>query len=585
MELLQHVGMPEVHKRMNIRNVICATLAFGLLQACTGQIGGPQGDDNPGGSGSGAGTGSGPGATGGPGTTGGTGTTTGGTTTGGMPGACTTPDPQAPALHARLLSPSQYNNTVQDVLKVGGNPSKDFGGGAGTELDDLAVERRANAAADIARQAAAALASWSPCVPPAVAAATCEQQLIDRFGPLAFRHPITATERAQLKKLFDAGVTEKDFATGVEWFLTGVLQSPDFLYQFAKAIAGEMNGQFLRLPGFELASRLSFFIWDSSPDDQLYAAAAANELDDPAKLQTHVDRMLQDARFQRGITSFYTSWLQLDGLKEVARDDKAFTTDIVNALRTSVLMGATQLYTGAQANVSSLFSGSTYYMNDALRTFYGVSGTGTAFAPVNVAGEDRRGILTHPGLMALWGRPAETNPIARGLFVRQTLMCQDIPPPPDGVAIPPLPPIMPGLSTRDRLEAHVKVAFCASCHNVFDPPGYAFESFDQVGRHRLMDSGKAIDSSGTIIDGGDLEGPFAKGDDFLQKIANSKDVKGCFAQQYFQFAVSRPAVKLDSCSLEGLKQKFVPSGDLKELVATIAGSDSFRYRMSEGGAP
>jgi hypothetical protein len=468
---------------------------------------------------------------------------------------------------------------------VGGNPSKDFGGGVDTQLDDLAVERRANAAAAIAQQAAASLASWSPCMPPTVAAATCEQQLIDKIGPLAFRHPVTAVERMQLQKLFDAGVAEKDFPTGVEWFLTGVLQSPDFLYQFSKLIAGEMAGQFRLLPGIELASRLSYFIWDSSPDDQLYAAAAAGQLDDPAKLQPQVDRMLQDARFQRGLTSFYTSWLQLDGLDEVARDDMGFTTDVVNGLRTSVLMSATELYATAAPNVSSLFSGQTYYMNDVLRTFYGLPGSGTTFTATNVPGEDRRGILTHPGLMALWGRPAETNPIARGLFVRESLMCQQIPPPPDNVVIPPLPPVMQGLSTRDRLEQHVTVAFCAACHNQFDPPGYAFENFDQVGRHRTMDSGKAVDSSGTIIDGGDLEGPFAKGDDFLQKIGTSNDVKGCFAQQYFQFAVTRPATDLDSCSLDALKKTFVPSGDLKQLVTIIAGSDSFRYRQSEGGAP
>src|SRR5262245_30090806 len=141
---------------MNIRNVMYAALALGLLQACTGQIGGPQagGNGSPGGSGSST-TGTGPGATGSTGSTSG-GTTTGGTTTGGPPGACMTTEPQAPALHARLLTPSQYNNTVQDLLKVGGNPSKDFGGGVDTQLDDLAVERRANAAADIAHQAASA---------------------------------------------------------------------------------------------------------------------------------------------------------------------------------------------------------------------------------------------------------------------------------------------------------------------------------------------------------------------------------------------------------------------------------------------
>jgi hypothetical protein len=285
----------------------------------------------------------------------------------------------------------------------------------------------------------------------------------------------------------------------------------------------------------------------------------------------------------RGITGFYSAWLQLDGLKETARDNMAFTTPVRDALRTSILMSATQLYASASPNVSALFQGQTYYLNDILRTFYGVSGSGTAFTATDLPSEGRHGIVTHPALMAMMGRPRETNPIARGLFVRQTLMCQEIPPPPDNIDIPPLPAIAPGLSTRDRLDQHAKDAFCSSCHSVFDPPGYTFEFFDEVGKHRALDNGKTIDSSAKINEGGDLEGTYATGDEFLQKFVNSQDVKACFAQQYFQYAVSRPSTKEDACSVAALKKTFVPSGDLKQLVVTVASSDSFRYRTSEGG--
>jgi hypothetical protein len=484
-------------------------------------------------------------------------------------------------VQARLLSPTQYNNTVVDLLKVGGDPSKDFGGDVSGSLDDLSVERRANAAADVARQAAATLAQWSPCMPPQVAAATCEQQIIDRVGSLAYRHPLTASERQELQVLFDAGVKEKDFATGLEWFLAGMLEAPDFLYQLAKLQPGETVGQVRALDGYELASRLSFFLWDSMPDDALFAAGSS--LGDATTLQAQLDRMARDAKFNRGVTSFYSSWLRIGSFHEVARDDTAFTTDVVNSLATSLLMSATQLYGAASPNVSSLFDGQSYYMNATLRSFYGVPGTGTAFVATDMPGQERRGVLTHPALMALLARPAESNPISRGLFLRKVIMCQDMPPPPAGVSIPPLPPITPGLSTRDRLDQHVKAPLCASCHNLIDPPGFALENFDWVGRHRTGDSGRPIDTSATMTDAGDLEGVFTKGDELLARIAESQDVKGCFAQKYFEHAVSHAATSEDACSIDALKKSFLPSGDLKQLALSIASSDSFRYRLSEGG--
>lgn len=514
----------------------------------------------------------------------GAGASAGATSSGGAAASADCTAAHAPPLHARLLTPSQYDNSVLDLVKVAGSPAKDFGGGVATQLDDLAVELRANAAASIAHQAALSLAQWSPCTSPPAAAAACEQQLIDKLGPQVYRHPLSTAERTELSTLFDAGVQEKDFATGVEWFLTGVLQSPDFLYQLSKLQPGEQAGQLVAIPAYEIASRLSYFIWDSMPDDALYAAASSNALASTAGLGSELTRMLKDPRFLRGVTGFYSSWLNLNAFREVARDDPAFTTDIVGALQTSLLMSATERYQSPSPNVSGLFSDTTYYLNGALRGFYGLAGAGTdsAFTPVDMASEERRGLLSHPALMALLARPDQSNPISRGLYIRRSILCQSLPPPPAGVVIPPLPAVAPGLSTRDRLDQHTKSALCASCHDLIDPPGFALENFDQVGRHRSADSGKPTDTSGTMSNAGDLDGAFATGSELLGRIAQSQDVKGCFAQRYFEYAVSRVVADQDACSVDALKKGFVPSGDLLALVASIANTDSFRFRSSEG---
>jgi hypothetical protein len=568
----------KTRNRFSRNALLPAFVALGALAGCTGQISQPGfGTGSPVGSSGtmGASASSGVAGTGSASSTG-----AGVATTGNAPPTdCTAK--HAPVLHARLLTPSQYNNTVSDLVKVVGDLSKGFGGGVGAQLDDLS----ANAATGLAQQAVLSMAQWSPCMSPPVAAAACEQQIIDKVGSAVYRHPLSAAERMELQALFDAGVKEKDFATGVEWFLGGVFQSPDFLYQLSKPQAGEAAGQLVALPSYELASRLSYFIWDSTPDDALYAAASANDLADATRLQTQLNRMVKDARFQRGITGFYTSWLDLSGFHDVARDDPAFTTDVVSGLQTSLLMSATQLYQGTTApNIAGLFSGATYYLNGALRTYFGLpGGTGTAFTAADMTSDQRRGILTHPGLMALLARPNQSNPISRGLFIRTSVLCQMVPPPPQGIVIPPLPPVTPGMSTRDRLEQHVTNPVCSGCHSVFDPPGYAFENFDQVGRHRTVDSGKPTDTSGTMTNAGDLTGPFANGAELLGKIAQSQDVKGCFAQKYFEFAVSRLIANEDVCSVDALKKDFAPSGDLLALVVSIANTDSFRFRLSEGG--
>jgi hypothetical protein len=486
----------------------------------------------------------------------------------------------APPLHARLLTPSQYDNTVQDLLRVGDHPAKEFGGGVAAKLDEVAVERRANAAARIAASAAATLAAWSPCLEMA-----CQATLIEKLGVAAFRHPLSDVERAQLTALFEAGLKEKDFAMGVEWLVTGLLQTPDFLYQLSKPRADEVAGQIMALEPHELASRLAFFMWDSAPDSALLDSAAAGSLSTPDALRPVLTRLVADPRFERGLDSFYREWLGLEGFREVARDDAALTTELLGSLERSLLLSATSLYRSEAPHFTQLLSGELYPLNAELRAFYGLAGGTSELEPVALIGQGRHGILTHPGLMTLLARPSASDPIARGLFLQRTVLCRDIPPPPPGVTIPPLAPVAPGSSTRARLEQHTVQPLCKSCHDQIDPPGFALESYDAVGRFRTQDAGVAVDSSGDMKTGLDVDGPFASGGELLDRMAQSNDVKRCFAQHYLSHAVLRALEASDDCSLSRVSDDFARSGDLKGLVLSVALSDAFRLRASEGVAP
>jgi hypothetical protein len=573
-----------------LRGLAAVAAVAAMLGGCHGSIGDGAGGGGNAAPGAGNGNGNnngGNGGNGGNGNTGGPNRPPGPTGPEPQPAACANAAPVASALHARLLSPRQYDNTVADLLGVGGNHARAFGGGADTQLDDLGAERRANAAAAIARQAVAQLATWSPC---AATAPDCKRQIIDRVGMRAFRRPLSTVERQQLTALFDAGVMEKDFATGVEWLLAGVLQAPDFLYLFARPAAGEQAGAVRPVTGYELASRLSYFVWDSMPDDQLFAAAGMpGGLADAAGVERQITRMIADQpRFLRGIGSFYSHWLAIDGFGELARDDKAFTTELVQALGKSLLMSATELYRGPAPSIAGLFSGQTYHLDGTLRAFYGKGAGGPEFVATELAGEQRHGILTHPALMAQLARPQKTHPINRGLFVRGKLLCQELHPPQGDIPQLPEAPVM-GVTTREEVAQHSSNPACAACHTLLDPPGFALESFDQLGRRRDSENGKPLDTSGTMVNGGDLDGAFARGDELLSRFATSQTVRGCFAQEYFQFAMTgdavRPVADGDRCALDRVSTRFAGSGDLAGLVATIAGSDAFRFRLSEGAAP
>jgi hypothetical protein len=488
--------------------------------------------------------------------------------------------PRAAAVRLSVLTESQYENSVFDILQIGGDAAE----GLGQSLDDVSLEQRAQVAATVATQAAGSLAKWAPCSVSAPSdQVDCERRIIDVIGAKAYRRPLADAERAEMTKLFDAGIKEKDFATGVEWFLTGLLQSPYFVYQVVRPEPSETPGEVRSLSAHEYATRLAYFVWDGPPDEALITAATNNELSDPGKREAQVSRLMQDARFSRGIEQFYSNWLKLGAFREVARDVPEFDQNVVTALSTSLLMSATELYKAPNPNISSLFSGETYYLNDVLGKFYGVSGLSSAFTPTALTGQSRNGILTHPALMALLARQDESFPIGRGLFVLRNVVCKVVPALPPNFVPPQQPALQEGVSTRKRLEQHTASPKCQACHRMINPAGFAFEAFDEVGRYRTTDHGVPVDSSLSLDIGMDVDGRYAAGNELLAKVAESRAMRACFAEKYLDFALAHPVTDpADTCSIRAVGESFSASGDLKQLIVSIAASDSFRMRLAEG---
>ena len=570
-------------KPLSIRPLFAFTL-FGV--ACVGTV--TPGGERPGGA---SGAGGSPGSGGRGGTTqvtGGTGGTVPGTVD--PPAACGQSDWAAP-WHSTLLTREQYINAASDLLGFDVRPHATFSdpGGRkftpGVSLSSLQVEERQQAADAIARQAGspAHLARLLPCDATRAADAACVGRFIEGLGARAFRRPLTADTIAALRRLFDAGQAAGGPSAGLEWTVTGLLQAPDFLYQTAPVpmAAGSTPapGSVVSLDDHTVANRLAFFLWNSPPDADLRAVADRGGLRTADGIRQQVQRMLGDARSVRMRQDYYSSWLKLDDLSQVGRDAPEYTAALGAELRQSVLQAIEHLYRNG-AKLDSLLGDSTLFVNEALGKVYGLTvaspGAGGALSPVAADPGQRRGILTHPAMMTFLAHPDASDPIKRGVFIQEELLCQLIPDPvPD---IPDLPPLRPGLSTRQRLEQHRADPSCAPCHQLFDPIGMAFENYDQIGRYRQTDQGVAVDSSGELRLGSDLDGPFAAGMDLIRRLPGSPAVRDCMVRRWFEYAVSRELESSQACALEPLKARFRSDGDLVELLAGIASSETFRSR-------
>ena len=349
---------------------------------------------------------------------------------------------------------------------------------------------------------------------PANAAAepACARQILSTLARRAYRRPATDSDLATLLTFYDAGRKERDFELGIQRALERLLVSPQFLYRIERDPAGAAPGTIHAVSDLELASRLSFFLWSSIPDDELLNIAAAGRLRQPGVLEQQVRRMLADARSESMVTNFAAQWLFLRDVKVKAPDSYLFP-DFDQGLRDS-FEKETQLFLDSilreNRSVLELLTANYTFMNERLAKHYGVPNIrGNQFQRVTFPKDSSRGgLLGQGGILLVTSYPTRTSPVQRGKYVLENLLASAPPPPPPNVPSLKTEGAKPGeeLSLREAMVQHRANPACASCHARMDPIGFALENFDAVGQWRDRDADKPIDVSSTLSDGTVVDG-------------------------------------------------------------------------------
>jgi hypothetical protein len=491
------------------------------------------------------------------------------------------------AAEARLLTRLQYDNTVRDLLGDGSAPARGFPAentllGFGNNADAhranlLLTEEHVTAAEGIAARAVAAgVDALLPCEAGDRSEA-CVSRFIVEFGYRAFRRPLREEESQPLLELFRSG-SAWGFDKALELVIQAFLQSPQLLYRtesLAESNAGRVGKSAILLDSYQVASRLSYFIWNTMPDAELFALADGGQLTNEEVVRAQASRMLDDERARGTVADFHEQWLgmgQFAGLSRVVPG-----ADADNGLNASWGASLAQfvqsVFWDEGGDLQALLGSKSVFVDEPLAALYGVQ------AGV-YEDENRAGILTQPGLMALLAHADQSAPVQRGKFVREQLLCQLLPPPPPDVDTTPPDPD-PAATTRERFRQHSADTRCASCHRLLDNVGFGLEAFDHLGRFRSEENGLPIDATGNLVSAGDpaVEGEFDGALELTSRLAASPQVEACLATQWFRYGMGRAEQQADACSLEQVRSAFASSGgSFRELMVSLATSDAFRFR-------
>lgn len=492
------------------------------------------------------------------------------------------------------LSRREYNNTVRDLLGDSTRPADEFA----DDHDRTFLFRRAGLVATqdaellrtgaeaLAKAAVANLSKLLPCDPQSGEDA-CAAQFIASFGARAFRRPLSDVETARLTALYrdarDAQALGFNDAIGV--LIEGMLQAPAFLYHWESPYAAPVrDGDAVALGAYDVAARLSYFIWGSMPDQALFDAAAAGKLASDADIGAQASRMLADAKAKDAVSAFFREWLEIDQLAALPKDAASYPA--YDESLKSALLAQTDAFTQSVlleggGKLETLLSADYSFSNELLAKVYGGSASGSALTKTPLDAAQRLGLLTQPSFLAMTGSPDGSNPVKRGKAVYLKLLCGELPPPPPNV--PPAKPASAGGTTRERFAEHGQNQCARGCHMLMDPIGFAFEHYDGIGRFRTTDNGADVDASGTFkLDGADVV--FNDAVELSRILATSDTVRSCFAKQWFRFALGRQETPSDAQSLASIQSAFAAHQfDVRDLGPAIAVSRSFRFRSVAAG--
>jgi hypothetical protein len=503
----------------------------------------------------------------------------------------------------RRLNRTEYDNTVRDLLGDTSAPGRAFPGddlihGYDNVADFLSaspilVERLEEAAGKVAAAAVArefgASAPERPllrtCDPAQLGDEACARQIVERFGRRAWRRPLTPSEIQRFTLLAASARADGDgFAGGIRLVLHAMLMSPSFLYR-VELDPDPSSPAAHPLSAHELAARLSYFLWSSTPDEVLSARADDASILEPQVLEAEARRMAADPRASTLVTGFGASWLELRKIEEAKPDPTLFAM-MTPALKAAMRKESELLFKSfltEKRSALDLLDADFTFVNDALAAHYGMPPVeGAEHVRVSLAGSPRSGILTHAGMLTHTSHPTRTAPVKRGHWVLERMLCRTPPAPPPGVE---------GLSGKVDLNAPARVQMdqhrtnptCAACHVLMDPIGLGMENFDAVGRFRTHDEkNNLVDPSGELPGGKKFAGP----NELARALKTDPGVGHCISEHLFTYGVGRvPDPKpssVDRCNVDGLAERFAAKGyQLSELVVELTRSRAFTHRRGE----
>jgi cytochrome c553 len=495
----------------------------------------------------------------------------------------------------RRLTRAEYDSTLSDVFGIQARFAAELvadevvygfdNNARALTVAPLLADQLRKAAENVAAQVAA-----KPAYACAGDGATCAKAFLEGGAARVFRRPLTAAEVVRWLAVYTVGSQTAPAGTsahqsGMELLISGLLQSPAFLY---RSELGEDDGAGgYVLSSYEIASELSYLLWAAPPDDELWNAAASGSLKDPAAIATQAKRLLASPRARASLDRFTSQWLTVAQLGFIAKDATLYpdmSAEIRAAMAEEVARLVASVAQGG-GNLKDLFTSKKTSVNAALAKFYGIDAPAapdsTGFGEVT----GRQGLLGTGAVLAAHARPNGSSPIARGKLVREQILCGILPTPPSGVVAQP-PAADPNQTTRQRYAAHSNITACNSCHRLVDPLGWAFEHYDGVGRYRATEDSLPIDDSGEILATTATDGTYDGLDELSQRLANSDEVASCFALHWTRYAFALKENAQTFCLTDDVRSKFVQGGAvISDLLVSLTQTSQFRVRGPDSAQP
>ncbi len=414
------------------------------------------------------------------------------------------------------------------------------------------------------------------------ARAEAARKIAAEFARRAYRRPVQPSEVDRLVALFRfADAQGESFESAVRWMLKGVLVSPNFLFRVEPDEGLPAPDGIRTVNDFEFASRLSYFLWSSMPDEELFRLAENRTLRKPEVLRAQVQRMLKDPKARALTENFAGQWLQLRQLRTFQPDRKQFK-EWDDALRDAMIR-ETELFFESivreDRSVLEFLDAKYTFVNDKLAKLYGLNVKTPEFQKVYFTDDRRAGIITHASILALTSNPTRTSPVKRGKFVLENIL--GTPPPPPPPEVPELEDAKRPLTgtLRQKMEQHRTNPTCASCHQRMDPIGFGMENFNAIGAWRTHEGKFPIDASGVLPDGSKFSGP-ADLRAILRKKANL--FRKCLAEKMLTYALGRGLEYYDRCAVDEITKKLTQNGDrFSALILAIVESDPFQKRHTQ----